>query len=106
MVGGADVNVRGFSHMADIYYETVYFSGRVQGVGFRLAALEVAREFEVAGAVVNLEDGRVQLEAEGRAEEIGALVTALEARMHGYIRKTERAGGARRAAQFNGFKMA
>ena len=34
--------------MADVHYETVYFSGRVQGVGFRYSTLQVAEEFEVA----------------------------------------------------------
>ena len=49
--------------MADVYHETVYFSGRVQGVGFRFTTLQVAKEFEVAGFVSNLPDGRVRLEA-------------------------------------------
>jgi acylphosphatase len=91
--------------MAEVHYEAVYFSGRVQGVGFRYAALQVAKEFDVAGLVRNLPDGRVQLEAEGRAADVAAFVTALEERMHGYIRKTERSGG-KRAAQFTGFGIA
>ena len=76
--------------MADVHHETVFFSGHVQGVGFRYAALQVAKEFEVAGRVANLPDGRVMLEAEGGPQEVGAFVTAIEERMHGYIRKTER----------------
>jgi len=76
----------------------------VQGVGFRYTTLQVAKEFEVAGHVRNLPDGRVQLEAEGRADEVAAFVTAVEERMHGYIRKTERS--ARKGApQFNGFNI-
>ena len=51
--------------MADVYHETVYFSGHVQGVGFRYSTLAVSHEFEVAGYVCNLPDGRVQVEAEG-----------------------------------------
>lgn len=76
--------------MSDVHHETVFFTGRVQGVGFRYTALQVAKEFEVAGFVGNLPDGRVHLEAEGRAEEVAAFIVALEERMHGYIRKTER----------------
>jgi acylphosphatase len=88
--------------MADVHHETVIFSGHVQGVGFRYTALQVAKEFEVAGYVCNLADGRVQLEAEGAAAEVAAFIAAVEERMHGHIRKTERTA-ATRAAQFRGF---
>lgn len=87
-----------------VHHETVYFSGHVQGVGFRYTVLQIAREFEVAGYVRNLIDGRVQLEAEGRAEEIDAFVAAIEERMHGYVRKIERAAG-ERTRQFAGFAI-
>jgi acylphosphatase len=88
--------------MSEVHHESVCFSGRVQGVGFRYATLQVAKEFDVAGFVCNLPDGRVQLEAEGRAEDVAAFVAAVEERMHGYIRKTERTAR-REAAQFSGF---
>lgn len=88
--------------MAEVHHENVYFAGHVQGVGFRYSVLQVAKEFEVAGYVSNLTDGRVQLEAEGRGAEIAAFVTAVEEKMHGYIRKIERRGG-KRPAQFSGF---
>ncbi len=88
--------------MADVHHEQVFFSGHVQGVGFRYTALQVAKEFEVAGVVRNLADGRVQIEAEGQAAEIERFVTALQERMHGMIRKVERTGSTR-APQFSGF---
>lgn len=88
--------------MFEVHHETVYFSGRVQGVGFRYSTLQVAKEFEVAGWVQNLADGRVLLEAEGAPATVKAFVAAVEERMHGYIRKTERQS-ARRAPQFAGF---
>ena len=59
--------------MPEVHHETAYFTGRVQGVGFRYAALQVAREFEVSGFVANLPDGRVHLEAEGAPEEVDGL---------------------------------
>ncbi|MDB6127769.1 MAG: acylphosphatase [Verrucomicrobia bacterium] len=88
--------------MADVHHESVLFSGRVQGVGFRYTALQVAKEFEVSGFVRNLSDGRVQLEVEGNPAEVKGFVDALEERMHGYLRKTERTA-ATRAARFSGF---
>jgi acylphosphatase len=90
--------------MADVHHETVFFTGRVQGVGFRYSTLQVAKEFEVTGFVKNLPDGRVQLEAEGRTDEVGAFVTAVEERMHGYIRKTDRAAR-KRPSQFSSFQI-
>jgi len=88
--------------MAEVHHETVFFSGHVQGVGFRYAVLQVAREFDVAGQVCNLADGRVQLEAEGAVAEVNAFVEAVQERMHGYIRKVERAGR-RQPASCSGF---
>ena len=90
--------------MAEVHHETVFFSGRVQGVGFRYTALQVAKEFEVSGFVINLPDGRVQMEAEGEAGEVTSFVVTVEERMHGYIRKIERSGR-RRVAQFEGFQI-
>jgi len=90
--------------MADVHHETVYFTGHVQGVGFRYATLQIAKEFEVAGLVRNLPDGRVYVEAEGRASEVEAFVTGIQERMHGYIRKMERTS-AKRAPQFSGFAI-
>lgn len=90
--------------MSKVHHETAFFSGRVQGVGFRYTTMQIAKEFEVAGYVRNLVDGRVQLEAEGRSGEVEAFIAAIEERMHGYVRKTERSG-TERAAQFSGFEI-
>jgi acylphosphatase len=90
--------------MPDVHHATVFFSGRVQGVGFRYAAREVAKEFEVTGFVENLPDGRVRLEAEGDEAELAAFIAAVEERMHGFIRKTERSGRSR-PGQFSGFRI-
>lgn len=89
---------------AEVYHAGVYFTGHVQGVGFRYTALEVAREFEVAGYVTNLLDGRVQLEVEGTKAEVLGYVASLQERMHGHIRQTEQHGHLR-AAQFQGFTI-
>lgn len=90
--------------MHDVHHETIFFTGRVQGVGFRFTTMEIAREFEVSGFVKNISDGRVQLQVEGQAAEINNFVSAIEQRMHGYLRKTERSSE-RRPAQFSGFTI-
>jgi acylphosphatase len=51
---------------------TVFFSGHVQGVGFRYTAKTVAAGFEITGTIRNLPDGRVELVAEGTREELDA----------------------------------
>jgi len=73
-------------------------------VGFRFATMQVAREFEVAGYVKNLADGRVLLEMEGHPRDLAAFVEAVEARMHGYVRSTETAVD-RREPEFSGFEI-
>jgi len=90
--------------MIEVHYERVYFSGRVQGVGFRYATLQVAKEFEVTGSVTNLADGRVQLEVEGNPQIVAAFIASVEERLHGYIRKVERSS-LKRPAQFNDFRI-
>jgi acylphosphatase len=64
--------------------------------------LQVAKEFEVSGFVQNLNDGRVLVEAEGEKPEIDRFVKAVEERMHGHVRKTERRSE-KRDPQFTGF---
>jgi acylphosphatase len=92
------------SFMSEVQHETVYFSGHVQGVGFRYATLEVAKEYEVAGFVRNLPDGRVHMEVEGMKPEIEAFLKGVGEAMPGYIREMERRS-ARREPQFRGFSI-
>lgn len=76
-----------------VFYADVWFSGRVQGVGFRWHTVKVAREFEVTGTVRNLADGRVLLHAEGSEREVLAFVAAVEDEMKSFIREVEKKTG-------------
>jgi acylphosphatase len=66
----------------------VYYSGRVQGVGFRYTAQGVASRFAVAGYVRNLSDGQVEIVAEGLADQVEGFLAAVARRMAGYIERT------------------
>ncbi|MEK6675648.1 MAG: acylphosphatase [Planctomycetota bacterium] len=67
----------------------VFFSGRVQGVGFRTTADVMANRYYVTGFVRNLKDGRVELVAEGTKSEVDAFVTAVHNGMMRYIEQVE-----------------
>ena len=55
----------------------IFFSGRVQGVGFRYTATYLARALNLTGWVKNLRDGRVEMEVQGRPEAIERLLAQL-----------------------------
>jgi acylphosphatase len=92
------------SPAGQVRHETVHYSGRVQGVGFRYTALQLARGYDVSGFAENLADGRVRVEVEGEQAEVDAFLAAIEERMHGLVRHVERAGGLR-APEFSGFTI-
>jgi len=56
---------------------TIYYSGRVQGVGFRYTVKILVNGYEATGAVRNLPDGRVELVAEGVSTELEGLLEAV-----------------------------
>ena len=66
----------------------VYYSGRVQGVGFRYTTQDLAARFAVAGYVRNMPNGSVELAAQGEPAQVEAFLSALSARMAGYIERT------------------
>jgi len=59
------------------FYLRVY--GYVQGVGFRHFALRLAKSMGISGWVRNLNDGSVELEAEGPKESIENFVNRVSA---------------------------
>ncbi|MGH3977953.1 MAG: acylphosphatase [Pseudonocardiaceae bacterium] len=56
---------------------TAWVYGRVQGVGFRWWTRARARELGLAGHAANLDDGRVEVVAEGPREACEQLLAAL-----------------------------
>lgn len=68
----------------------VFYSGRVQGVGFRYTVRTVAAGFDVTGTVRNLADGRVELLAEGAKDELDAFRQAIrESGLEHFIQKED-----------------
>ena len=55
----------------------IFFYGRVQGVGFRWLAVSKARLLGLTGWVRNLSDGSVEMEVQGKREEIGKMISML-----------------------------
>ena len=53
------------------------FSGRVQGVGFRYRAMNIAQMLGLTGWVKNRWDGKVEMEVQGKREEIGKMISML-----------------------------
>jgi len=67
----------------------VFYSGHVQGVGFRYSVRQIAQTTAVTGFVRNLSDGRVELYAEGSRDELTSLLAAVSEKMADYIRNTQ-----------------
>lgn len=63
----------------------VFYSGKVQGVGFRAAAKRIAEELGVYGWVRNLDDGRVELAAEGEEAALKEMLDGVQGIMGAYI---------------------
>ncbi len=66
-----------------------YFSGYVQGVGFRYTAVSQARYFNVQGYAKNLPDGRVELVAEGDPRELVHFVEKMKSVFGRFVRDTQ-----------------
>jgi len=83
----------------------IFYSGRVQGIGFRYSTKMLARGYEVTGTVRNLVDGRVELVAEGARDELEAFRKGVqESELGSFIRNEEiRWGDAKN--EFRGFEI-
>jgi len=67
----------------------VFFSGHVQGVGFRYYTLQIMAGYPVRGYVRNLRDGRVELLLQGEEKDLLEALEAVRRRMASYISSVE-----------------
>ena len=77
---------------------TAWLRGRVQGVGMRWWIRSRALELGLAGSARNLEDGRVEVVAEGPRQALEALLAAMSGpdtpgRVNGVAHRWGAAGG-------------
>ena len=63
-----------------------YFSGTVQGVGFRFTAQDIANDLRLTGWVRNLPDKRVEVLAEGEEKDLKDFLDRVEQYFSRYIR--------------------
>ncbi|MDE6233232.1 MAG: acylphosphatase [Lachnospiraceae bacterium] len=64
--------------MSEILRKHILFYGHVQGVGFRYHAKHGADMLGLSGWVRNLYDGSVEMEVQGREEDIDKLIVLLQ----------------------------
>ena len=67
----------------------VYYSGRVQGIGFRYTVREIADSLAVCGWVKNLDDGRVEVTAEADEEVLHKFIAQVNTAFNQYIQDSQ-----------------
>ena len=67
----------------------IFFSGRVQHVGFRYTAFYLAKGLYLTGWADNLPDGRVELEIQGTAPRLRQFLLKLKSQAHIHIEHAE-----------------
>jgi acylphosphatase len=84
----------------------VFYSGTVQGVGFRFQVKQVATGYELTGFVRNLSDGQVELVAEGDEAELKAFRDAIRESGVGSLIRNETEWWSECSGGFRGFEIA
>ena len=67
----------------------LYYTGMVQGVGFRFTVKKIAAGFAIDGFVKNLPDGWVEVVAVGEAEEVKTFLKRIKGSMRRCIKDVE-----------------
>ncbi len=84
---------------------TIYYSGPVQGVGFRYTVKRLVNGYEATGSVRNLDDGRVELVAEGARAELEGLLEAVRQSDVGRFIRREQVDWREAINEFRGFEI-
>lgn len=63
----------------------ILYSGRVHGVGFRYTVHDQAIKHAISGWVKNTADGKVEVVAEGKDEDVDKFIAQIESLMTNYI---------------------
>jgi acylphosphatase len=104
-VKGPPVAHYGWADMVNRKRMQIFYSGRVQGVGFRYTAKTVAMGYDLSGMVRNLPDGRVELVAEGAKDELEAFREAIRESGLGHFIQKEEASWGEAQSEFRGFEI-
>ena len=83
----------------------IFYSGKVQGVGFRYTTKNFAMGYEVSGVVKNLADGRVELIAEGMKDELEAFQQGIRESGLAHFISNEDVKWEEPHGQFRGFEI-
>jgi len=82
----------------------IYYSGSVQGVGFRFAVQSAARPLGITGWAKNLEDGRVEMVCEGGEAALDKILDKIKVVFDAYIRDV-RIEAEKATGEFEGFDI-
>lgn len=82
----------------------VYYSGDVQGVGFRYTAERYASALDLAGWVRNLRDGRVEIICEGLENSVQEFLLKIDKVFGDYIKDKDISWNAP-SGEFEGFDI-
>ena len=66
----------------------IIFTGRVQGVGFRFTAFDIANRYRLTGHASNLPDGTVEMIIQGPADDIADCIHDIQESFTDYISAT------------------
>jgi acylphosphatase len=64
----------------------IYYSGRVQGIGFRYTLQDIANHQKITGWVKNLDDARVEVVAQAEDETLNSFVQQINQQFSQYIK--------------------
>jgi len=63
----------------------LYYSGKVQGIGFRYTVAEIANQQKICGWVKNLDDSRVEVLAEAEEDTLNNFLNLVNQHFSRYI---------------------